>query len=214
MAAGSGRMEATFSRIYEQNVWANAESVSGPGSTIARAAEFIDDLVALLKHLDTRVLLDAACGDFNWAGPVADAVEQYIGLDVVSDLIVRNQHASAGVRRRFMRADLTADPLPQADVILCRDCLVHFSFQDIVRALHNFQHSGSRYVLTTTFIGRGANDDIATGAWRPLDLQAPPFALPLPLAVVDEKCMHTGGIYRDKRLALWTLAALPTLTLC
>ena len=193
-------MEATFSRIHEQNVWANAESVSGPGSTIARAADFIDDLVALLKH-------------FNWAGPVADAVEQYIGLDVVSDLIVRNQHASAGLRRRFMRADLTADPLPQADVILCRDCLVHFSFQDIVRALHNFQHSGSRYVLTTTFIGRGANDDIATGAWRPLDLQAPPFALTLPLAVVDEKCMHTGGIYRDKRLALWTLATLPTLTL-
>ena len=206
-------MEATFSRIYEHNVWANAESVSGPGSTIARAADFIDDLVALLKHLDTRVLLDAACGDFNWAGPVADAVEQYIGLDVVSDLIVRNQHASAGLRRRFMRADLTADPLPQADVILCRDCLVHFSFQDIVRALHNFQHSGSRYVLTTTFIGRGVNDDIATGAWRPLDLQAPPFALPLPLAVVDEKCTHTGGIYRDKRLALWTLATLPTLTL-
>ena len=206
-------MEATFSRIYEQNVWANAESVSGPGSTIARAADFIDDLVALLKHLDTRVLLDAACGDFNWAGPLADAVEQYIGVDVVSDLIVRNQRASAGRGRRFMRADLTADPLPQADVILCRDCLVHFSFQDIVRALHNFQHSGSRYVLTTTFIGRGANDDIATGAWRPLDLQAPPFALPLPLAVVDEKCTHTGGIYRDKRLALWTLEALPAFKL-
>jgi len=206
-------MEATFSRIYEQNVWANAESVSGPGSTIARAADFIDDLVALLKHLDTRVLLDAACGDFNWAGPLADAVEQYIGVDVVSDLIVRNQRASAGRGRRFMRADLTADPLPPADVILCRDCLVHFSFQDIVRALHNFQHSGSRYVLTTTFIGRGANDDIATGAWRPLDLQAPPFALPLPLAVVDEKCTHTGGIYRDKRLALWTLEALPAFKL-
>jgi Methyltransferase domain len=206
-------MEATFSRIYDQNVWANAESVSGPGSTIARAADFIDDLVALLTHLDTRVLLDAACGDFNWAGPVADAVEQYIGLDVVSDLIVRNQRASAGFGRQFMHGDLTADPLPQADVILCRDCLVHFSFQDIARALHNFQHSGSRYVLTTTFIGRGANDDIATGAWRPLDLQAPPFALPPPLAVVDEKCTHTGGIYRDKRLALWTLAALPTLTL-
>ena len=120
---------------------------------------------------------------------------------------------NALIRGRALRRQPIQNPLPQADVILCRDCLVHFSFQDIVRALHNFQHSGSRYVLTTTFIGLGVNDDIATGAWRPLDLQAPPFALTLPLAVVDEKCMHTGGIYRDKRLALWTLATLPTLTL-
>jgi len=202
------RMEAIFGRIYQHNVWENSESASGPGSTVGRASDFLDDLVALLRQLDTHVLLDAACGDFNWARPVADTVDEYIGLDVVSELVVHFRHAAAAPRRRFMCADLTGDPLPRADVILCRDCLVHFSHDDIVRALKNFHRSGSRYLLTTTFVERGVNDDIATGAWRPLDLQAAPFAFPPPLAVVDERCTHTGGIYRDKRLALWELAPI------
>jgi hypothetical protein len=82
------------------------------------------------------------------------------------------------------------------------------SFADVARVVRNFQRSGSRYLLTTTFVERGRNDDIATGEWRPLDLQAPPFEFPAPLAVVDERCTHTGGIYRDKRLALWELNGL------
>lgn len=203
-----GPMEATFTRIYRQNAWGNAESASGPGSTKTRAADFIDELITLVKRLDTRVLLDAPCGDFEWAAPVADAVERYIGVDVVPDLIDRRRTASAGPGRRFVCGDLTVDALPQADLILCRDCLVHFSFDDIGRALRNFQRSGARHLLTTTFVQRGANDDIATGAWRPLDLQAPPFGFPPPAAIVDEKCTHTGGIYRDKRLALWELSEL------
>jgi len=27
---------------------------------------------------------------------------------------------------------------------------------------------------------------------------------------VDERCSHSGGKWRDKRLALWALASLPT----
>jgi len=208
-----GRMEATFARIYQRNAWGNSESVSGPGSTMARGADFIDELIGLLKSLDTHVLLDAGCGDFHWARPVADAVDHYIGLDVVPDLIVRHQRANTKPGCRFVCGDLTHDALPQADVILCRDCLVHFSFHDIVQALRNFQRSGSRYLLTTTFIERSANDNISTGAWQPLNLQAVPFGFPPPLAVVDEKCTHTDGIYRDKRLALWALANLPEASL-
>jgi hypothetical protein len=33
-----------------------------------------------------------------------------------------------------MVADLTAGPLPAADAIFCRDCLVHFSFENIARS--------------------------------------------------------------------------------
>jgi SAM-dependent methyltransferase len=202
-------MAEIFSHIYHQNVWGHPESPSGPGSTASRGADFSDELVALLRRLDTRVLLDAPCGDFNWAGPVADAVERYLGVDVVPELIARHQQEHTGPGRRFICADLTSDPLPQADVILCRDCLVHFSCPDIEGALRNFQRTGSRYLLTTTFIDRDANVDIATGEWRPLNLEAPPFRFPPPLDMVDEKCTHSGGGYRDKRLALWALASLP-----
>jgi SAM-dependent methyltransferase len=205
-------MEDIFLAIYQGNLWGSQESRSGPGSTLARAADFLPDLVALLRTLNTRVLVDAPCGDFNWAGVLADAVERYIGVDVVGEIIARNRLLASSPTRLFLHRDLTGDPLPAADVVLCRDCLVHFAFADIWRALRNFQQSGSRYLLTTTFIEHDDNPDVATGGWRPLNLERPPFCFPPPVAVVDERCLHSGGRGRDKRLALWELASLSTST--
>ncbi len=198
-----------FSRIYRKHLWGSEESASGIGSTRERAATFVPALIELLSQLEIRTLLDAPCGDFNWADDVANAVEAYIGVDIIPELIDRNRVRHAAPNRTFLTADLTRDPLPKSDLILCRDCLVHFSYADIRAALANFRHSGARYLLTTTFLDRRANEDIVTGEWRVLNLEAPPFRFPPPLALVDEHCTHTGGIYRDKRLALWDLAAVP-----
>jgi hypothetical protein len=158
-----------------------------------------------LKRLEVRALLDAPCGDFNWAAPVAAAVESYVGVDVVPELIAANIQ-SAGTQPRFLCADLTRDRLPPADLILCRDCLVHFSFADIRAALRNFRRSGATWLLTTTFIDPNRrNEDIGSGGWRALNLELPPFRFPPPSALIDEHCEHTGGIYRDKRLGLWKI---------
>ena len=205
-----GGPRAVFTRVYRRNVWGNAESVSGPGSTESRGADFRDDLIELLRRLDTRVLLDAPCGDFNWIGPVADAVPRYVGVDVVPELVerVRAKHGSA--RRTFIVADLARDPLPRADVILCRDGLVHFSFAEIRAAVRNFKRSGAEYLLTTTFVDTARNVDIRTGGgWRDLNLREPPFSFPPPLELIDERCTDYGGRYRGKRLGLWRLDALP-----
>ena len=43
-----------FSRIHRENAWGDAESASGSGSTRARAAAFLDDLVATLHDLELR----------------------------------------------------------------------------------------------------------------------------------------------------------------
>ena len=63
--------------------------------------------------------------------------------------------------------------------------------------------------MTNTFVERADNQDIATGGWRPLNLQAPPFSLPPPARMIDEQCLGYGGLARDKRLALWRLTELP-----
>jgi len=94
------------------------ESVSGPGSTRARGESFRDDVIALLRTIGARTLLDAPCGDFNWMDSVADAVN--VGVDIVDVLIERNARVHGGERRTFLCRDFTRDPLPRADVILCR----------------------------------------------------------------------------------------------
>ena len=206
----AGGPRAVFTRVYRRNVWGNAESVSGAGSTARRGEAFRDELIALLRRLGTRVLLDAPCGDFNWIAEVADAVPQYVGVDVVPELIERVRAEHGNARRSFICADLVRDPLPRADVILCRDALVHFSFREIRAALQNFRRSGAEHLLATTFVDTARNVDIRTGGgWRDLNLQEPPFSFPPPLELIDERCTDYGGRYRGKRLALWRLDALP-----
>ncbi len=205
-----GEMERVFGEIYRSNAWGSEESVSGPGSTRQRAEAFRHELAAALRDLGTRTLLDAPCGDFNWIEPVADTVERYIGVDVVPELVAQNRRRYGSRRRKFLRLDLTCDPLPRADVVLCRDGLVHLSHGDIWRALANLRRSGARHLIATTFLGERANEEIETGGWRPLNLQRAPFRLPEPLRLIDEKCLHTGGIYADKRLGIWLLAEVPT----
>jgi hypothetical protein len=197
-----------FTNIFRRNVRGGEESVSGPGSTRARGDSFSADIVELLGKLEARTLLDAPCGDFNWMDRVADRVESYVGVDVVEELIARNRQRHAG--RSFLCADLTRDALPRADVILCRDALVHFSFADIRAALRNFRRSGSRYLLTTTFVAHERNDDIWTGGFRMLNLEREPFRFPPPLALIDERRLLLNGSDSGKRLGLWDLGGPPS----
>jgi len=179
--------------------------VSGPGSGLERTSAFRGDLAALLNEFGVRSLLDAGCGDFNWQHAIDVRLDTYIGVDVVPDLIDANQRKYGSRNTRFLNADISRDPLPVCDLILCRDCLVHFSFMDVAATLRNFKSSGSRYLLTTTFIGERENLDIPTGAWRTLNFERPLFSFPPPSAVIDERCLHTGGLYADKRFGLWEL---------
>jgi hypothetical protein len=88
-------------------------------------------------------------------------------------------------------------------LIFCRDALVHFSAADVRKALRAFRRSGSSFLAATTFPSRAANADIATGGWRPLNLQQPPFCLPPPLHLLSDGCPIPG--YTDKAIGVWDL---------
>ena len=196
-------MAEIFAEIYRLKSWGDGESPSGPGSGLARTEGIRADLAALLRSLGVRSLLDAGCGDFHWMRAADLGLATYIGVDVVGEIVsaCTTQYARDGYT--FTCLDITRDPLPCVDLIVCRDVLPHLSYADIHRALDNFVASGSTWLLTNTFVERDTNSDIATGDWRPINLERAPFSLPAPSQVLDERCHHTGGIYRDKRLALW-----------
>ena len=207
----SREMRRVFSAIHSAKSWGDCESSSGPGSTLERASSFLPDLIALVRSLHVTTLLDAPCGDFNWAQALADSVDRYIGVDVVPALIKANRRQSSSSRRQFVCRDMVRQRLPAAELVLCRDALVHLRHTDVFAALGNLRRTGAEYLLVTTFVGERENHDIATGEWRPLNMQRPPYSFPTPLALVDERCRHTGGIYSDKRLGLWRFKDLPPL---
>ena len=195
-------IEQVFSDIYRNNSWADPESVSGRGSTLARTTVIRSELPALLAELGARSLLDAPCGDFNWMRHVDLGRIDYTGADVVPELIAQNRSRYGSAGRHFVVLDITKDEVPRADLILCRDCFIHLSFKHTRAAVDNFKRSGSTLLLATTHANARENTDIESGGGHFVNLRLPPFNFPEPLRLITEdpelgKCL---GLWRLKDL--------------
>ncbi len=201
-------MQSTFAPFYTENRWGDPESRSGPGSNLERTAKLRNELPLLLQEIGARSILDAPCGDFNWMKDTPLGVERYIGVDIIPDLIARNESLYGNGRTQFALLDLTRDELPRADVILCRDCFIHFSYRHIAAAIRNFKRSRSTYLLTNTYNEWRQNENIRTGDFRHINLLLPPFNFPPPLRQIDEKFPEEQAEFFGKVLGLWRLADL------
>jgi hypothetical protein len=197
--------EEIFTEILRTNQWQGKSSVSGSGSDPDQTQHIEVELPKLFRRLSISTLLDVPCGDFNWMRRVDLAEMNYLGADIVKELISLNLARYQSDRVSFTCLNMITDRLPRVDLILCRDGLVHLSFDDIRRALNNVCSSGSTYLLTTTFPAIKINEDIQTGSWRPLNLQIDPFNFPTPHSIIVEGCTENDGIFRDKSLALWKI---------
>jgi hypothetical protein len=210
MARGRSRShEETFGHIVLTGAWGDAESLSGVGSNLEQTRALRAALPGLLRDLGVRSLLDLPCGDFHWMRTVDLGVERYVGGDLVPELVARNQELYGAPGREFVRLDLLRGPLPAADAVFCRDCLVHLSHAQVADALRNVRASGATYLLTTTYPAQPRNRNIATGEWRPLNLQLAPFGFPPPLRLVNEESTESGGLYPDKSIGVWRVSDLP-----
>ena len=197
-----------FSDVYGGSRFGGSRSASGPGSDADQTRALMRAIPTLLRDLTIASMLDIPCGDFYWMRRVDLGTTHYIGADVVADLVAENRTRYARNNVTFLELDLLHDTLPHVDLILCRDCLVHFSNADVVAALANVSRSKATYFATTTFAARPVNAETFTGDWRPLNLTAPPFALPTPELLINEHNSEQTGAYRDKSLGVWHVSSI------
>jgi hypothetical protein len=199
-----------FTHIYHSHHWGGVESVSGLGSDMAQATFLIPELEHLLKRYHITSMLDIPCGDFNWMRNVKFSGD-YIGADIVEELIDSNRKNYASDKRRFEVLDITTDALPKVDLIFTRDCLVHLCIDEIFAALENIKASGSTYLLATNYFWQSKpfNDEIETGDWRRIALHHKPFNLGFPQDIVIEGSLIDNHL--DKSLGLWKISDI-TLT--
>lgn len=198
-------MKLKFSYIYTTNHWGGEDSISGRGSDLMQTSNIRDEIPLIIRKMNVKTLLDAPCGDFFWMKEIELYVDKYIGIDIVPELIEKNHEKYGNEKREFLLLDITEKiPLSKFDLILCRDCLVHFSFNDAFSAIKNFKKSGSKYFLTTTFPGIKENNNIITGFWRPINLELSPFNFPKPINLIMD-CTAVESKSTEKYLGLWKL---------
>lgn len=198
-----------FTEIYKTNHWQSSESISGTGSVDEQTASLVNALDKLFSEMNITSVLDLPCGDFKWMQKVDLSGIDYVGADIVEELIKNNiEEYKERENLKFEVLNLITDPLPKSDMIIVRDCLVHLSYEDIKNAINNIKASGSKYLLTTTFTNPRLNHDIVTGDWRALNLQKKPFNFSAPILVINENCTEFDGKFDDKSMALWEISKL------
>lgn len=207
--------EKLFTEIYKNNGFGGNQSKSGSGSDSPQTRKIVQELPILLQRLGISSLIDAPCGDLFWIKEVLEKVPiLYLGIDIVPQLIERNKKSLSLNRINFKKLDIITEKLTDtADIILCRDLLVHLTFEEIQKVLINFYQTGSKYLLCTTFTKLQINIDIRPDifSWRPLNLEKSPFIFPSPIEIINEGCSENNGNYSDKSLGLWELATLGNL---
>jgi 2-polyprenyl-3-methyl-5-hydroxy-6-metoxy-1,4-benzoquinol methylase len=200
-------VESIFHSLYQYRSKHNSETVSGPGSTISETHETVNIIQTVIQQYTIKSLLDIPCGDFNWMKTVDLTGVSYEGADIIGEIIRMNRERYERPGISFYQADLLTAMLPKADLIFCRDCLVHFSDKHVKMAIQNIKRSGSAYLLTTTFT-RAENSAIVTGSWRAINLQMAPFYFPTPFAIFNESSNNDPATI-SKSLGLWKIADLP-----
>jgi len=191
-----------FELIYKTNFWSSKESKSGLGSEKANTINIRKEIIDVINNNKIKSILDAPCGDFNWIKDILNDDLQYTGADIVKDLISENLKNYKTKNINFTELDITIDDLPNADLMICRDCLIHLSFEKIKLFLKNLRKSNIRFILLTSYKFKDSqkkiiNLDIPDGEFRELNMSEPPFSLPKPIKEILDKDEQTkeSGFY-------------------
>ncbi len=177
-------------QIYEQNLWGGETGTfySGSGS---HESGLVDPYVKKVQHFlssfdEPVTVADLGCGDFNVGRHFLPYVKEYIGVDIVPELIERNKATFKAEGLRFFCLDIAKDDLPDGDGVILRNVLQHLSNNEIAQILEKLR--SYHFLILTEHIPDGAftpNLDIISGQGIRLkknsgvDITAKPFDLPI-----------------------------------
>lgn len=148
---------------------------SGPGSTRFFAAPYVRFVEQFIKDHDVMSILDLGCGDLAFTAHLKMHGAVYTGVDVIRSRVDRNAALRPGWK--FVHADLR-DVRPDADLVLIKDVIQHWSSQDIADWLRAIADAPFKYMLVTNCqYGPTVNTHCPTGGWRAIDLTKPPFSV-------------------------------------
>lgn len=155
-------------------------TVCGNGSLPEATVNIRKWLPGLCKRFDIRSICDAGAGDMQWMHGMEWDVDYW-----PFDLIPRHS--------RVWPLDITRDPLPHCDAVLCRMVLNHLDRPRVEKALALFRQSAP-YLIATQFAGQDLPQ--RTREFCRLDLRE---SLGEPLELVQD------GLEEYCTLALWRL---------
>lgn len=159
-----------FNAIFQTGRWGSVASLSGDGSSLEGAFDWIGHLRTFFKHYHIRSVADIPCGDTWWQFSLREmnTLENvYFGGDISSAVIAYNQrlYGSRHENKLFQYWDLVQCVPPtfvfkndtheikgnHFDLIIVRDAIQHMNIKNGLKAVRNVVNSGAKYFALSTY---------------------------------------------------------------
>lgn len=174
MVAADG-MQARFEAIYATNEWGHG---SGEGSLPKHTRKYVQTVERFLREHRIAKVVDLGCGDWQFSRYIDWGSAEYRGYDLVRSVVAANQEKFAKPGVSFELFSGNFDDLPQADLLIVKDVLQHWSNEAVAAFLPTLKRY--RFCLLTNCVnprGKTTNADTTDGGFQYLDLRLPPFNL-------------------------------------
>jgi len=175
-------VQERFETIYAQNIWGSG---SGEGSLPTRTKGYARFLQHFIRDNRITSVVDLGCGDWQFSRFIDWSGVRYHGFDIARPVIEENRRLYARVRVDFDVSPEQFDQLPDADLLIVKDVLQHWSNAAIERFLPTLKRYPFALLTNCTpprrrrfwKISTTKNSDIEDGDFRYLDLRTAPFFL-------------------------------------
>ena len=180
--------KSTFKYIYLSSHWQynfkidKNRSLSGPGSNLDYTGDLTYELLNFFQKNSVRKILDIGCGDFIWMNLLLkkyDEYREYLGLDIVDELIKKNNEKFSSNKVIFKSFDLVEDKIPEGfDIVLVRDVFIHLKNHQILNFIDKLKKTNIKYLGVTTTPGLKKNIELKTeGRFRYINVEIEPYNL-------------------------------------
>jgi len=193
-------LQTRFTRVYDDNIWGDPETNSGPGSRkdSACVTASIEALAMACNEFNIGTISDIPCGDFNWIEQFLDSRPelQYAGYDIVEQIVKKNRDRFRN--RSFAVLNIVDETPSQTDLIFCKDLLNHLNYADVCKAISRMKASGSIFLLASNNFGF-ENEELSR-SWNGGESRL--------IEIVAEPLNFAPPIWNTHYLGLWRLADL------
>ncbi len=198
-------MDRNLENTFTNKTWENvrgSESRSGDGSTKAYTQKLRQALPRVFSFLNVKTFLDAPCGDWNWMQMVDLSNMHYIGMDIVEEIVDKNQKNFGNSAVEFKHSDITTDPIPDADLMMVRDCLFHLTHELSWSFFENFCDSNVPFLLVSCHENKINTPVEHVADFRPLNLRVAPFHFPPPAIAINDT--PDFGSFPKRIMGVWS----------
>jgi len=147
-------LKELFTETYTGKKWYEGNSLSGVGSSLQYTEHIRKIVLDVINQNNIQTIWDCSCGDWNWMKEIKDELPNYIGNDIVSELIDVNTKEYGSDNIKFQCGDMLEELKKlednSIDLILCRHTLEHLDTEYSVNVVKQIHRVGKWAIITST----------------------------------------------------------------